>query len=271
MLAETVILRTAPGSTDESRRVVGFTLIELLVVIAVIAMLISILMPALAAGRDSAQGSRCLANLHSLGTAIASYHADQRDYFPPGRRTNWPSAGRITYFWGTVSAGVVNRQASWLMPYLNEQMEAFWCPLLPWGSYVPQGGANSPTTSYGYNGWCLDPAWWGRTDAQNRPMPLKRSLDLKDPAKLIAFADSGMYWSPGGVPIFQNSTSLDPVILTTGPNTTPTTHFRHRDRTNALCADGHAELFDLKGGSYLVPARKIGFVGTSNVPYYDQN
>ena len=72
-------------------------------------------------------------------------------------------------------------------------------------------------------------------------------------------------------PSDQNSTSLDPVTMGTwGPNFTPTTHFRHLGRTNALCADGHAGAFDLEGGSMLQEEYNLGFVGADNVPHYDQ-
>jgi hypothetical protein len=136
---------------------------------------------------------------------------------------------------------------------------------------VPQGHVNEPTTTYGYNAWCLDPPLWWRKDEQGRPMPTKRVEELKQPDELFVFADSGMFWAPGGVPIFQNSTSLDPVTLGAwGVNRTPTTHFRHLGQTNALTADGRAASFERQGGTMLVPEYKLGFVGVGNVPHYDQ-
>ncbi|MGE0480666.1 MAG: type II secretion system protein [Phycisphaerae bacterium] len=60
----------------------AFTLIELLVVVAVIALLISILLPALHRARDQAKAGVCLANLRSLGTALQTYLHVNRDRFP---------------------------------------------------------------------------------------------------------------------------------------------------------------------------------------------
>jgi hypothetical protein len=129
---------------------------------------------------------------------------------------------------------------------------------------------SEPTTTYGYNAWCLDPAFWWRTDADGEVMPRKRSVNLGRAGELFVFADAANFntWTGNGV--FQNSTSLDPPQFPWGPNGTATTHFRHHLHANALCADGHAEPFDREGGRMPTPEHQLGFVGDENAPHYDQ-
>ncbi|MHC5541753.1 DUF1559 family PulG-like putative transporter, partial [Singulisphaera rosea] len=95
-----------------SRRL-GFTLIELLVVVAIIAVLASLLLPAVEAARAAADRIQCRNNLKSIGLALHQYHS-AHNTFPLGSSKS-PMFDATDYRdWGGWSAHAA------LLPYLEQ-------------------------------------------------------------------------------------------------------------------------------------------------------
>jgi type II secretory pathway pseudopilin PulG len=70
--------------------------VELLVVIGIIAVLISILLPAIQKAREAANRVACLSNLRQLGTLYRMYAGQYNDVAPLGFSLSTPNTGTYT-------------------------------------------------------------------------------------------------------------------------------------------------------------------------------
>ena len=104
-------------SRQNARR--GFTLIELLVVIAIIAILASLLLPALGRAKEDAKTARCLSSVRQINLAASMYADDNRDYFWSfGFPANVPNGGSWTLnARSTIGLSPTNDIAYWALGY----------------------------------------------------------------------------------------------------------------------------------------------------------
>lgn len=118
----------------------GFTLIELLVVISIVAIMVSLLLPALAASRNLAQRASCAAQLHSLGQAFAIYADTYNNQYPVNSEYGLPfeymvnGYNNVTQNWNPAGFSLLYTSGTLTVPQM------FYCPQS--GYYGPASAVN---------------------------------------------------------------------------------------------------------------------------------
>jgi prepilin-type N-terminal cleavage/methylation domain-containing protein/prepilin-type processing-associated H-X9-DG protein len=261
------------GKTDK-----GFTLVELLVVMSIISLLLAVLLPSLKKARQQGQAIVCMNNVKQLGLAFMLYGQEYNGYAMPSavQQTN-------LYWWGQKLPDGIDHKLGIVWPYLRSELggkSVYECPSQPFGSYCLQGASGSKdpkwiTSTYGYNGYFLCPSQSGWP---NLPGPWQKITNINTPAMVLVFADTLIdYDLTRKNPVLGNNFSLDPPYIYNSSsgnwtkNASPTTCFRHNDKTNAIFVDGHGESMTTEGSEYTSPLAKIGSIGTNNSSRYVPN
>ena len=255
--------------SNSSRR--AFTLVELLVVIGIIALLISILLPALARARAHATAVTSMSNLRQLGIGLVQYRLENGGKYPVAAWASMP--GRPRHRWADAIYPYLRNTAVYSSPSLNENEKARMNK--PFNHTVDQNANPGilPTSifwgGYGYNWQYLGN---GRTPG-GIPVFQAREKDIRSSAQTIAIADTegskngGPIWTSEGVYV------IDPPLMsmdlgsrgsrkssaTPGPGqygysggndadplhrSTPAE--RNNGRVNILFCDGHGESMTLR-------------------------
>lgn len=192
----------------------AFTLIELLVVIAIIAILASLLLPALAKAKAQAQSAGCKSNIRQIGLALNLHLSDYQSY---------PQHYHVT------TANPFSDQYGDIM---GKAFRVYWCPAFPHGlGQSNQLGA----WSYAYNAWgCSLEELHGLDDGW--PGPPVKETEVVAPFDMIAYGDApenklfgwAIFIPTWGADWGQGFESMGPAK-------------RHSHGANMVFCDGHAE------------------------------
>jgi prepilin-type N-terminal cleavage/methylation domain-containing protein len=113
----------SPSRLPAPSRRPGFTLVELLVVMAIIAVLISLIIPAAMKAREASNRTACSNNLRQLGLAALAHHT-QIGYFPTAGTSDYCGPSYLNNTPGSQPVSGWKQDAGWgfqLLPYLDAE------------------------------------------------------------------------------------------------------------------------------------------------------
>ncbi|MDW8309629.1 MAG: type II secretion system protein [Verrucomicrobiales bacterium] len=248
----------------------AFTLIELLVVIAIIAILASMLLPALTRAKDKAKAAQCLSNLRQIGAAATMYAQEHQDTFFHLGNGVMPNDGQWT----------INPQSDVLLPanhpnaywalgyadYFARTRRLFRCPSARYVDEWREDGRRFDSdwwrnACYGIHQFLLLNSGYPDTSGATEPAAVKKVTSYQTPSKMIFCQDAaeskmegaedsiGLF--PGALQILSQWIGYPPpyggLSSYYGGHRFETEWYRHNLGCQTLWVDGHVSRIKFTG------------------------
>ncbi|RME40525.1 MAG: hypothetical protein D6788_03135 [Planctomycetota bacterium] len=232
----------------------AFTIVELLVVGGIVALLVGLLLPGLAAARAQTRETVCRSNLRQLLIANDLYATENGGYYVPGAADFLENLHR----WHGVRDRIdepFDPARGPLAPYLGPDAQVRQCPSFPVKEITsPTGGFERGSGGYGYNNRYLGVQLSCGADGSCVTTNDRTGAAVRwvaRPQRTVMFTDSA-FVAGGLIEYGFAEPRFHPSYPTS--RATPSIHFRHRGRAEVGWCDGHIDAqtmtFTWKGPFY---------------------
>jgi prepilin-type N-terminal cleavage/methylation domain-containing protein len=216
----------------------GFTIVELLVVVAILALLLAMFLPSLAASRASARQVSCAANARELVRANLMYGEGHNQNLAPGAARFDQNLHRWHGSRSQLSAPF-EPQGGALTPFLASGASIRRCPEFQ----DPADGFEAGAGGYGYNNDYVGVRWVGLPSGRWSLLTDQSGIAMTkilQPVETLMFADSAFVSGLGLIEYSFAHARFQPANARVRWD--PSIHFRHHDQAVVAWSDGHVDL-----------------------------